>query len=75
MMNKVLVLVGFLIGFITASHWDYGRDIVREISPFAPKTLTQQVKILTGQDAKTKAKKAIKAVKDTVKKQSDNLRN
>lgn len=65
-MSKIIAFLSFLVGFIVASHWDYGRDLVREISPFAPKTLTQKIKIMTGNDAKTKAKEAIEAVKETV---------
>ena len=65
-MNKILLLITFLLGFIVASHWDGGRDIVREISPFAPKTLTQKIKIMTGNDAKSKAKEALEEVKDKV---------
>jgi hypothetical protein len=75
MMSKILIFVGFLAGFIVASHWDGGRDMVREISPFAPKTLGQKLKQMTGQDAGTKAKEALEAVKETVKEQAKNLEN
>lgn len=74
-MSKIIALLSFVIGFIVASHWDYGRNLVREVSPFAPKTLTQKIKIMTGNGAKTKAKKAIEAVKETVEEQKESLAN
>ncbi|MCF8059238.1 MAG: hypothetical protein K9K67_08080 [Bacteriovoracaceae bacterium] len=72
-MNKVVMIVSFVLGFIVASHWDYGRDMVREISPFAPKTLGQKLKKMTGQDAGTKAKKLLEAVEETVKDKAKKL--
>lgn len=65
-MSKILYVVFFLVGFVAASHWDGGRNLVREVSPFAPKTFTQKVKSAVGQDMGSKVKKAFKDGKDAI---------
>ena len=34
-MKKLLILISFVTGFLTASFWDTGRDFVVEFTPFA----------------------------------------
>jgi hypothetical protein len=74
-MTKLIIVLSFLVGFIIASHWDTGRDLVREISPFAPKTIGQRLKKMTGQDAGTKAKEMVEATKESIKEKAKSLEN
>lgn len=39
-MKKLLILITFIAGFMTASFWDTGREFVVKFTPFAKDTIT-----------------------------------
>lgn len=62
-MNKVFYVLFFILGFVVAAHWDKGVDVVKELSPFAEKTLLQKAKKAVGQDMGSKLKRAFEEKK------------
>jgi hypothetical protein len=62
-LSKLLYVVFFVFGFITAAHWDKGVDVIKELSPFAEKTLLQKAKKAVGQDLGSKMKRAFEEKK------------
>lgn len=72
-MAKILYLIFFLAGFIFAAHWDDGVDAVKEISPFAEKTMLQRVKKAVGQDLGSKVKRAYEDGKKAIQEQKQTV--
>lgn len=42
-MKKILLIIGFVLGFVSAAHWDGGRAFVQEVSPIYLKPLKKGV--------------------------------
>ncbi len=57
-LRRILYAVMFFVGFLTASHWDFGRELVQEQSPLYKK------KVLSlGNQIKHEVEKSLKVLK------------
>lgn len=62
---KLFFIIGFLLGFVAASHWDGGRKFVQDISPVYMTPLQKSVNDVvkgiekTGENVKKELKQKI----------------